>query len=206
MGLYAVGDLISFTSNQKYYKNGDKAKITQLRLTENKFKNSIEYAKVEFTVIDETDFHTLLKCIQSRDSDDSYHIGMEMPENLVFVGKDDRDKTFTFDIETKFIKHSYCITSYKCQGSQANIVFFLVPYPSSRFDSRHYYTVCSRAREKLLLIGPRNSFDSRYALSENARPRTTTQKYFDSKWYKAGILEEVLQNDFQKQGHSVWNG
>ena len=67
------------------------------------------------------------------------------------------------------VKFSYAITCHKSQGGQWNTVFVEQPYLPNGIDKdylRWLYTACTRAKEKLYLIGFKDEFFEEDPLSE----------------------------------------
>ncbi len=76
----------------------------------------------------------------------------------------------------------YAMTVHKSQGSQYEAVAFLVPSPDSRILTRELlYTAVTRARERLILVGPERSI--RAAIE---RPITRASGLRAALWGEAG--------------------
>ena len=76
----------------------------------------------------------------------------------------------------------YAMTVHKSQGSQFDTVAFLLPSPDSRILTRELlYTAVTRARERLILVGPESSI--RAAIE---RPITRASGLRQALWGEAG--------------------
>jgi exodeoxyribonuclease V alpha subunit len=76
----------------------------------------------------------------------------------------------------------YAMTVHKSQGSQYEAVAFLVPGPDSRVLTRELlYTAVTRARERLIVVGPELSI--RAAIE---RPITRASGLRQALWGEAG--------------------
>ncbi|MFY7811148.1 MAG: ATP-dependent DNA helicase [Flavobacterium sp.] len=126
------------------------------------------FAKVKVNMLDypnQNPFDTVL--ILDAIAIESASLSQEQLQNLfVAISEDYQEEKNTFKRNKKVkenefynalqVKFSYCITCHKSQGGQWNTVFVEKPYLPDGISIDYLkwlYTACSRAKEKLYLIG-----------------------------------------------------
>ena len=195
---FARGDGVFFTRNTKWYKNGDDAVVRSA---------TPSTADVDI-LLDDEDHALLLGIRKSRDTpdDDSwvrYRDGL--PQEFHCID----DNLWRITVEQDTLKPLNAVTFYKSQGVQFSHI--IVALCSGNFiTSRHMYTGGTRARRRLLLLGPRCAFDND-AIHKEGRGRTTVlSALLDEESHEACVTDRedddpsVVQFDLRRtQSRSI---
>tara|TARA_B100001741_G_scaffold165345_1_gene136619 strand:+ start:13833 stop:16997 length:3165 start_codon:yes stop_codon:yes gene_type:complete len=182
-GLLTKGDDVCFTENTQWYKNGDETVIIDEKYEEYPtFVKHICFVKLKVDAI----MHTLLQNIvkSKEEKTDFWHNFENIPKNMVELqtfydedGESISGGTWSISLPSQDLKPLSLITAHKSQGDQRKVVIFVAPYCAPFRDCRDYYTPCSRAQQKLYLIGPQHAFDNRHVKQRNPLPNTLLQTY-----------------------------
>ena len=137
--------------------------------------------KVGTTIFREDDKVMLLKNLPEEDvynGDIGYIIEIDNSSKAnqrISVDFGNRIVDFTYDF-LFYLKHAYCISVHKAQGSEYDTVCCVVDQNSLHMlEKRLLYTGISRAKKQLFIIGQRYVFEKQVRL-KNRRIRQTTLK------------------------------
>lgn len=137
--------------------------------------------KVGTTIFREDDKVMLLKNLPEEDvynGDIGYIIEIDNSSKAnqrISVDFGNRIVDFTYDF-LYYLKHAYCISVHKAQGSEYDTVCCVVDQNSLHMlEKRLLYTGISRAKKQLFIIGQRYVFEKQVRL-KNRRIRQTTLK------------------------------
>ena len=171
-GQLAPGDKVCFTSNCRWYKNGDETTVLSEKYTELKHGFVQHRCTVDFTA-DESIHKVLQLYLNSKADPDSNHwlTVEDVPADLSYVDK----YRYTISLASDKLKTLSCITAHKSQGDQAKCVVFVVPTYFNKLDCRNYYTPTSRAQRQLFLIGPVHAFSTEGTRVQLPLPNTILQ-------------------------------
>ena len=143
------GQSMFFTSNTRFYKNGDRTVVREVVGTS-------QYGKPRVRVgieLDQNQSNTLQRLIDEGHHVDKVPLGArwETRENTEF-----KMHRWTFEICSGELKPTSCTTVHAAQGSQARRVILVLPpnFETMRnCDNRIIYTSITRSRESLVIIG-----------------------------------------------------
>ena len=135
--------------------------------------------KVGTTIFRENDKVMLLKNLPDEDvynGDIGYIVEIEntsKSNQRISVDFGHRIVDFTFDF-LYYLKHAYCISVHKAQGSEYDVVCCIVDQNSMHMlEKRLLYTAISRAKKQLFILGQKYVFEKQVRL-KNRRIRQTT--------------------------------
>lgn len=135
----------------------------------NPHKRKKQELKVGTTTFREKDRVMLLK---NMPDDDVYNGDMgviefiEKDKHNYVVGVDFGNRIVEFDSDLLYyLKHAYCISIHKAQGSEYdNVIVVVDPSSTGMLNKRLLYTAISRAKKNLFIIGNRPLFENRVRL------------------------------------------
>lgn len=179
---YKKGDYVTFSKNARgLFYNNDMGEIID--------KDSSGYTiKLSNPSIDK-------KLINKEDSNNSYKEVADykikiLSESVIFIP---HKKKGNINGEHYFLKSNYCRTVHSVQGLQFSNVLYVVPHVSQFLNINMNYTAYSRAKDKLILIGDKRSFDGEYS-KKKAPDINTILKFKDS---ILTDIDKTLSNDEQ---------
>lgn len=84
------------------------------------------------------------------------------------------------EIKNGDMQHGWCITAHKSQGSEYKIAICIVPTQSSfQMNGNLLYTMTSRAKDYLLVLGDMNVINRSMSKFENYRRETNLKTFFE---------------------------
>lgn len=149
--------------------------IQQIKNPKAPYKNEMKVGNIVFR---EKDRVMLLKNMAEEDVYNGdmgiiTHIEKTKEGNSIEVEFNDHIVTFDHDY-LYYLTHAYCVSVHKAQGSEYNIVLFIVD-PSFLYmlEKRLIYTAISRAKHHLYIIGNQQVFENQVRLKQK-RIRNTS--------------------------------
>ncbi|MGN1275489.1 MAG: ATP-dependent RecD-like DNA helicase, partial [Floccifex sp.] len=149
--------------------------IQQIKNPKAPYKNEMKVGNIVFR---ERDRVMLLKNMAEEDVYNGdmgiiTHIEKTKEGNSIEVEFNDHIVTFDHDY-LYYLTHAYCVSVHKAQGSEYNIVLFIVD-PSFLYmlEKRLIYTAISRAKHHLYIIGNQQVFENQVRLKQK-RIRNTS--------------------------------
>ena len=146
----------------------------------NPYDSSKNETKVATSIFRENDKVMLLKNLPEEDvynGDIGYIIQVKSTKNEKCISVDFGNRIVDFKTDfLYYLKHAYCISVHKSQGSEYDTVLVIVDRTNIHMlNKRLIYTAISRAKKQLYIIGQKSVFERQIRLKERRIRQTTLQ-------------------------------
>lgn len=186
--LFRPGDTCYTKTNETYFKNGDKGIVVACRTA---------HTLTACFTPDAAEVHAYEELSKAWAAAENGEVRRALLRTTPFVEAPERGQekgTWNIVLKISDVLPGNCITIHKAQGQQRRVVVVFLPASTTHMASMDLvYTSVSRAKEHLILVGPKDIFRRKTGRKFPGRRDTLLRL----------ILEDAL--DLEKLPEGVWN-